>query len=52
MVFIKVSVIFAAEGTALAVPPVKAGLTGFRTGAPHVKVTRSAGLVKLSINIL
>src|ERR1035437_2077891 len=47
VVFVKVSVMLADEGSALAVPPVNNGLTGLSTGAPHVKVTLSAGFVKL-----
>jgi hypothetical protein len=51
VVFVKVSVILADEGSALAVPPVNKGLTGNRVGAIHVKVTLSAGFVKLSRRI-
>jgi hypothetical protein len=41
-------VILADEAKDLARPPVNEALTGFKTGAGQVKVTLSAGLVKLS----
>ena len=48
-VFVNVSVMFAAEAEPLADPPV---IPALRTGAGHVKVTPSAGFVKLSRRIL
>jgi hypothetical protein len=49
VVFINVAVISAEEGRSRADPPVT---PAERTGAGHVNVTLSAGLVKLSSNIL
>jgi hypothetical protein len=39
---------FCIDADVLAVPPVKAGLTGLRTGAGQVKVILSEGLEKLT----
>src|SRR5664280_170961 len=52
VVLVKISGISNADGTTLAEPPVNNGLTGARTGTGHVKVTLSAGFVKLFSRIV
>ena len=48
VLFVKTSAIFCIEAEVLAVPPEKAGFTGFSTGAGHVNVTLSEGFEKFT----